>query len=101
MGVRNYRFAVECKWKKRFFNGQIEWADRKKVDVYKKFQNDQRAIVFVAIGIGGEPSNPERLFVTPLDMICNKTWVRESDLLKFKRRPTHRFFFDTVQLRLW
>lgn len=101
MGMRNHRFAVECKWKKNFFKGQIEWANQRKINVYKKFQNDERAIVFVAIGIGGEPSNPEKLFVTPLDMICNMTWLSESDLLQFKRKPTHRFFYDTVQLRLW
>ena len=101
MGMRNHKFAVECKWKKSFFRGHIKWADQKKINIYKKFQNDERAIVFVAIGIGGEPSKPERLFVTPLDMVCNKTWISESDLLEFNRKPTRRFFYDTVQLRLW
>ena len=101
MGMRNHRFAVECKWKKKLVKGQIEWANQKKIDVYKKFQTDERTIVFIAIGIGGEPSNPERLYVTPLDTICNKTWISESDLLKFNRKPTRRFFYDTVQLRLW
>jgi len=101
MGKTEHRFAIECKWKKEFRDGKIKWADKKKIRIYKQFQKEKRMIVFIAIGIGGEASNPERLFVTPLDMICNKRWISESDLLKFNRKPKQRFFYDTVQLRLW
>ena len=97
----HYPFAVECKWRKRFYKGKIEWAQEKKIQVYKQFQKEKGMIVFIAIGIGGEPSNPEKLFVTPLDNICMHTEVYESDLLKYHRKPTRRFFYDTVQLRLW
>jgi|KBSSwiStaDraftv2_1062776.scaffolds.fasta_scaffold52124_2 hypothetical protein len=101
MGKMNHRFAIECKWKQEFKNGKIEWAEEKKIRVYKQFQKEKRMIVFIAIGIGGEPSNPEKLFVTPLDKICMHCEVYESDLLKYNHKPTRRFFYDTVQLRLW
>lgn len=101
MGKREHNFAVECKWKKEFKNGKIQWADQTKIDIYKKFQKERKLIVFVAIGIGGHPSNPNKLFVTPLDKICMYTEVTENDLMKYNRKPTNRFFYDTIQLRLW
>jgi len=101
MGKREYSFAIECKWKKEFRGGKIKWADEKKIRIYKQFQREKRMIVFIAIGIGGEPSNPGKLFVTPLDKICMDTEIHESDLMKYNRKPTRRFFYDTVQLRLF
>ena len=100
-GAKKYRFAVECKWRKEFTCGKIDWASSYQVCVYEHFQEQNRIPVFIAIGIGGEPSNPERLFVTPLDNISMYTEVYESDLIPYKRKPTHKFFYDTVQLRLF
>jgi len=100
-GSKKYRFAVECKWKAEFKDGKIEWASKSKIDRYTKFENEKRIPVFVAIGIGGEPSNPEKLFVTPLCNISNQSEVYESALIPYSRKPSRRFFFDTVQLRLW
>lgn len=100
-GKKQYRFAVECKWRKEFKEGKIEWAANFQISSYENFQTRFRIPVFIAIGIGGEPSAPEKLFVTPLDNICNYTSVYESDLIPYKRKPTHKFFFDTVQLKLF
>jgi hypothetical protein len=36
MGKMNHRFAIECKWKQEFKNGKIEWAEEKKIRVYKQ-----------------------------------------------------------------
>jgi len=100
-GAKKYRFAVECKWRKEFIAGKINWATNHQISSYEAFQNQNRIPVFIAIGIGGLPSNPEKLFVTPLYNINIHTEVLESELILYKRRPTHRFFYDTVQLRLW
>jgi hypothetical protein len=101
MGKRDYSFAVECKWQMEFKNGKIKWADEKRINIYKGFQKERRVIVFIAIGIGRHPANPEKLFVTPLDKICMKTEVSEIDLMEYNHKPARRFFYDTVQLRLW
>src|ERR1051325_3799860 len=63
-GKRKYRFAVECKWRSEFNDGKITWANDSQIHIYRKFQDQTRIPVFVAIGVGGEPSNPEMLFVT-------------------------------------
>jgi hypothetical protein len=100
-GAKNYRFAVECKWRKEFVEGKITWADEKKILAYQRFERKFGIPVFVAIGVGGEASQPQKLFVTPLQNICKYTEVYESDLIPYKRKPTHKFFYDTVQLKLF
>lgn len=98
---KSHPFAVECKWRKAFISGQINWATRNQISSYKNFENRRRMPVFIAIGIGGEPSMPERLYVTPLCNIEMQTEVYESDLIPYKRKPTRKFFYDTVQLKLF
>ena len=100
-GRREYRFAVECKWRSEFKNGVIQWAERHQIMAYNDFQKSTRMPVFIAIGVGGEPSNPERLFVTPLHMISNSHFALKSDLLKHIRKPTRRFFYDYQQMSLF
>lgn len=101
--IRNktHRFAVECKWRQEFIDGKIQWAEEDRIIIYNRYQRERNIKVFIAIGIGGLPSNPEKLFVTPLDVISKSSEVGESDLLPFKRKPTRRFFYDTVQLLLF
>lgn len=101
VGARKYRFAVECKWREKFVDGKVPWADLNNIDAYQQYQRQNAIPVFVAIGIGGLPSNPEKLFVTPLDKISMYTEVYESDLIPYKRKPTHKFFYDTRQKRLF
>jgi hypothetical protein len=101
IGKKNYRFAVECKWRSRFIDGKITWAEEKQIRKYRKFERTYRIHVFVAIGIGGTASQPEKLFLTPLQNMGISTEVSESDLIPYKRNTTRRFFFDTVQLKLF
>lgn len=100
-GKEKYRFAVECKWRNDFHQGAIRWAKPHQIDNYKRFQYEYRVPVFIAIGIGGQPSQPQKLFVTPLYNIEHLTDVYESDLTPYKRKPTRRFFLDTRQRLLF
>lgn len=95
------KFAVECKWRASFVNGCITWATEYQVRNYLAFQKNYRIPVFVAIGIGGMPSDPERLFVTPLQIIGNHHTVAEKNLLLYNRKKYQRFFFDAKQLKLF
>lgn len=100
-GKGKYRFAVECKWRKDFSSGKIRWAKKHQIVAYEKFQSERRIPVFIAIGIGGEPANPGRLYVTPLVNISNNIEVCESQLIPFSRKPTRKFFYDIKQLVLF
>jgi hypothetical protein len=102
VGKDNYPFAVECKWRSAFnINGKIDWASPEQIRTYLHFERKRAMPVFIAIGVGGSASNPKKLFVTPLCNLIGYPEVYEHQLIKYKRKPTQRFFFDTVQLRLW
>jgi hypothetical protein len=101
VGKNRYPFAVECKWRSRFYKGKISWATKEQIFMYEEFQRKRAIPVFIAIGIGGTPSHPDRLFVTPLCNLIAYTDVSEQQLIPYNRRPTQRFFYDTRQLRLW
>lgn len=100
-GKENYKFAVECKYRSSFKGNKIEWAKKEQIIIYESFQRKFAIPVFVAIGIGGQPSDPEHLFVTPLDNIRLFTGIHRSMLIPYKRKTTSRFFYDTVQLKLF
>lgn len=101
IGRKKYRFAVECKWREDFKQGRIKWSYQKQIDTYVNYQSEKNIPVFIAIGIGGLPGDPEKLFVTPLHDIKNNNIVSESDLLPYIRNPKHRFFYNTFQLKLF
>lgn len=101
IGNQRHRFAIECKWREKFIEGKIRWAYKYQIRNYEQYQNEKRIPVFVAIGVGGAPSHPEKLFVTPICHISMYTEVYECNLISFSRNPRHRFFYDTTQLKLF
>jgi len=100
-GKGKYRFAVECKWRKEFKSGIIKWAKSHQIKAYKDFSKSTLMPVFIAIGVGGEPSAPERLFVMPLHILSKNYYVLESNLLPYTRKPTRRFYYDYQQMSLF
>ena len=79
----------------------IDWANDAQICSYRMFQDRVRIPVFVAIGIGGEPDSPEKLFLTPLNNIHMHNKLDEKDLIPFKRKPTRKFYYDVRQLQLF
>jgi hypothetical protein len=101
LGRRKNYFAVECKWRRQFFDGGIHWADYYRIEKYKAYQKEHMMPVLIAIGIGGHPSNPEYPFVTPLDYICMYPFVYRSRLITFRRDSEYRFIENVEQLKLF
>lgn len=62
-------FAIECKWRAAFVDNAIQWATLKQIANYFAYQQQHHLKVFVVIGIGGSPEQPEKLFVVPLNAI--------------------------------
>jgi hypothetical protein len=67
-------FAVECKWRANsYYNNQtrmhvVKWAEPYQIRQYQKFSEEHSVPVYIVIGLGGEPSNPEDMFCLPLSM---------------------------------
>jgi hypothetical protein len=89
----NKLFAVECKWRKNERNESFEFATNEQLDRYRKYETEHKIPVFVAIGMGGEGSNPKQLFIIPLKRLkYNKISI---DYLKqFEKQIDKEFFFD-------
>lgn len=87
-------FAVECKWRKSFHNGSIEWASEENIEIYNKFAEDRNMPVFVVIGIGGTPKSPDDVYVVPLKSL-RYPFVKKEYLLGFQREDVQKnFYYD-------
>lgn len=98
---RQHEFAIECKWRKEFFNGQIEWAKTYQIKNYVEFKQKRRIPVFVAIGVGGSPASPEQLFVSEISNVSQYPTLYESFIKTYKRNPNHKFFYSPQQKLLY
>ena len=90
---KRYPFAVECKWRKNERNESFEFATSEQLDRYRKYETEHKIPVFVAIGMGGEGSDPNQLFIIPLKRLkYNKISI---DYLKqFEKQIDKKFYFD-------
>lgn len=60
-------FAVECKWRSRFQeNGFIKWSYPEQIERYYRYQKENDLMVFIALGIGGQPDHPQEFYLVPL-----------------------------------
>lgn len=93
-------FAVECKWRSKFKNEQIQWATEEHADIYRKFEKEKDMPVFVVIGVGGSPSAPERVYAVPLRVL--KLNIAKEDYIRdFMREDKEKnFYLDTENMLL-
>lgn len=84
--------AVECKYRSYFFRGGLDW-DKRKGENYKAYGRKHGVPVFVAIGIGGRPKKPKRLFFCPLEKLNDSRHpvIREEELRRFERNSKEQF----------
>jgi hypothetical protein len=63
---------VECKFRSTLHDGKIKWAEKWQMEQYQQFQRLHRPEkVYVVIGFGGSPTNPDCLYSIPLDEITS------------------------------
>ena len=81
--LNNVRFSVECKWRKSFFNQEVSFAKNYQIRNYNKYQIDTNQKVFVAFGIGGNPTSPEKLFLLPLAKLTEE-YISEHEIRDYE-----------------
>jgi hypothetical protein len=86
-------FAVECKYRSHFFNDGMELEKRQLVQ-YQKFAAEKKMNVFIVLGVGGSPNEPQELFIIPLEKIETNVLERTFLMLFKKSNPKANFFFD-------
>ena len=64
------QFALECKWReKQKVELDKDLFPTKRIKCYKKFSEARKMPVTIVLGVGGEPSAPELLYVIPLESL--------------------------------
>jgi hypothetical protein len=86
-------FSVECKWRQNLYKNGVEFASQDQFTRYQNFEKDRQIPVFLAIGLGGKASSPEKLFIIPLNQI-NSNFIYLKALEKYEKNPESNFFFD-------
>jgi hypothetical protein len=95
----NTAFAIECKYRSNFYYGTIDWAKDYQISNYKRYAAEKNIPVFVMIGVGGAPANPNRLYVIPLQHIHTNVLTRE-ELHPYERLNKANFYFDAKTMEL-
>jgi len=63
----NEEFWVEAKYREKLYMGKIEWCIPYQFKRYKKLSKQMNVVI--AIGFGGRPINPEKIYLIPLNEI--------------------------------
>ena len=93
----SYRFAVECKWRSGFFEGNIQLAKPYQILNYHEFIFREKIPVFIALGIGGYSWKPADVYLFQLKSLpAGQIHLDEQFLMRFKRViPDSNIYFDT------
>lgn len=86
------KFAVECKYRTKLTGNTIVGA--RYISSYRKYASMTNQIVFIMIGVGGKPSDPEQVYLIPLHKIETDS-LTKSALEAFELFLTDKFYkFD-------
>lgn len=88
-------YWVECKFRSKTDKGNFTIADYQ-LKRYRKIQSESHLKVFVAIGLGGSPANPEKFYLVPLDSLKSSV-INVNQINQFKISHSGQVFFDCVQ----
>jgi len=92
-------FWVECKFRTTLYDGKIKWAEKWQMERYQEFQKLHRPEkVYVVIGFGGDPNNPDSLYSIPLNKI-QYTRLFPGSIGKYSRNVNQEFEYQAGRLR--
>lgn len=88
---RELVYWIECKYRSKTSDKGFIKIDDYQLSRYRKIQKDSRKKVLIAIGIGGEPTQPKDFFVVPLDSI-NKEYIHIDNIKRYELlKPAEEF----------
>lgn len=85
-------FSVECKWRERIPNRiTTPLISPEQIVRYQEYSIEMNQDVFIVLGVGGEPSMPENLYVIPIDVFAD-VQAKPSLLKKYSRDKVDKWF---------
>ena len=91
-GRTKKRFAVECKWRAsipRYISKPLLAAEQ--IERYQEYAKETKMNVNMVLGVGGEPSMPEELYIIPIDNF-QQVASKPSMLKNFRREVVSKWF---------
>lgn len=92
-------FAIECKWRSRFYKDGIKWAEGYQIDNYKNYSVATKLPVYVVIGVDGTPSKPKYMYVVPLNKLSN-SFITKGELKPFEKDVNADFYWSYKDKKL-
>ena len=91
-GKRKRKFAVECKWRTTIPRRHTQSLfEPEQITRYQEYAEEKAQNVYIILGIGGEPSMPEELYLIPIDAI-SQIQSKPSLLKQFQREVADKWF---------
>ena len=90
-------FYVECKFRSGLFKGGLQWCKYNQLERYRAYSEDTGLPLFIAIGLGGMPHSPERMFCIPIKEARYPN-LYPSVYENFERDPERLFFWKNGML---
>ncbi|HMK46335.1 MAG TPA: hypothetical protein VK436_06880 [Methanocella sp.] len=87
------KFGVECKFRSTLYEGRISWAKEYQPGKYQRYASQTGRHVFIVIGIGGSPSNPNYMYCIPLWRM-KANLLNPGELKRYRRNPRRKFAYD-------
>lgn len=94
----NEEFWVEAKYRENLYKGKIEWCKPYQFKRYKKLSKQMKVIV--AIGFGGRPINPEKIYLIPLDKI-KYTGLYPKSIQEYEFDGKRKIFLDRFKDKVY
>lgn len=92
-------FSVECKYRTKIYD-EIVVAKPHKIQEYKNYSTQNKVPVFIVLGLGGEPHNPNECYIIPINKLHNET-MPYNRLQQYRKHGVNsNFFFNPSILHL-
>lgn len=86
------KFSVECKWRSSISRNQkILLFHPEQILRYQEYAREKNQDVVIVLGVGGEPSMPESLYLIPVDAL-QEVQTKPSLLKQYKRKEVSKWF---------
>lgn len=87
------KFGMECKFRSSLYQGSISWAKEYQLGKYDRFKESTGYRMFIVIGLGGTPDNPDYMYCIPLWQARHNI-LNVSGLKRYRRNSRRPFTWD-------
>jgi hypothetical protein len=99
-GSKEFRFAIECKWRNNFYDGKLELFKESQLKNYWRYSAEKKIKVFVAIGVGSINNHPKELYIIPLSKI-HSTHVYKGELHHYRFEVFEEIKYDPISQEIF